>query len=121
MVVDAQLIQSCLTLCVPIECSPPGSSVHGTFQILQARILEWVASRGIFLTPGSNPRLLHLLHCRWILYLRATGEVHTWRYVNVTLLVRWLYEARLALRGSLSFAHVLQCAAPKSEFLGLSP
>ena len=38
--------QSCLTLCNPMNCSPPGSSVHG---ILQARILEWVAmpfSRG---------------------------------------------------------------------------
>ena len=37
----------------------PGSSVHG---VLQARILEWVAisfSRGIFLTEGSDPRLLH--------------------------------------------------------------
>ena len=32
--------QSCLTLCGPLDCSPPGSSVHG---ILQARILEWVA------------------------------------------------------------------------------
>ena len=32
--------QSCLTLCDPVDCSPPGSSVHG---ILQARILEWVA------------------------------------------------------------------------------
>ena len=32
--------QSCLTLCYPMNCSPPGSSVHG---ILQARILEWVA------------------------------------------------------------------------------
>ena len=32
--------QSCLTLCCPLDCSPPGSSVHG---ILQARILEWVA------------------------------------------------------------------------------
>ena len=32
--------QSCLTLCNPMGCSPPGSSVHG---ILQARILEWVA------------------------------------------------------------------------------
>ena len=40
--------QSCLTLCDPMNCSPPGSSVHG---ILQARILEWVAissSRGSF-------------------------------------------------------------------------
>ena len=30
----------CLTLCKPMDCSPPGSSVHGA---LQARILEWVA------------------------------------------------------------------------------
>ena len=34
------VIQSCLTLCNPIDCSLPGSSVH---EILQARILEWVA------------------------------------------------------------------------------
>ena len=32
--------QSCLILGDPMDCSPPGSSVHG---ILQARILEWVA------------------------------------------------------------------------------
>ena len=43
--------QSCLTLCDPVDCSPPGSSVHG---ILQAGILERVAipfSRG-----SSQPR-----------------------------------------------------------------
>ena len=34
------VIQSCLTLCDPMDCSLPGSSVHG---ILQARILEWIA------------------------------------------------------------------------------
>ena len=42
----SEVAQSCLTLCDPVDCSPPGSSVHG---ILQARILEWVAisfSRG---------------------------------------------------------------------------
>ena len=33
--------QSCLTLCDPMDGSPPGSSVHG---ISQAKILEWVAS-----------------------------------------------------------------------------
>ena len=58
--------QSCLTLCNPMNCSPPGSSIHG---ILQARILEWVGShsilQGIFLTRGLNPALLH---CRQILY-----------------------------------------------------
>ena len=36
----AKSIQSCPTLCNPMDCSLPGSSVHG---ILQARILEWVA------------------------------------------------------------------------------
>ena len=36
----AKSLQSCPTLCDPVDGSPPGSSVHG---ILQARILEWVA------------------------------------------------------------------------------
>ena len=38
--VCAQSLQSCLTLCDPMDCSPPGSSVHG---ICQARILVWAA------------------------------------------------------------------------------
>ena len=38
--VKLSLAQSCLTLCNPMDYSPPGSSVHG---ILQARILEWAA------------------------------------------------------------------------------
>ena len=43
--------QSCPTLCSPMDCSPPGSSVHG---ILQARILEWVAAP--FSRGDSPPR-----------------------------------------------------------------
>ena len=46
-----KVAQSCLTLGNPMDCSPPGSSVHG---ILQAGVLEWVAlpsSRG-----SSRPR-----------------------------------------------------------------
>ena len=37
----AKLLQSCPTLCYPMDCSPPGFSIHG---ILQARTLEWVAT-----------------------------------------------------------------------------
>ena len=51
VVVVAELLQLCLILCDPMDCSPPGSSIH---RILQARILEWVAissSRG-----SSQPR-----------------------------------------------------------------
>ena len=47
-VLRAKTFQSCLTLCSPKNCSPPGSSVQG---ILQARILEWVA----FPPPGDLP------------------------------------------------------------------
>ena len=46
MCVCTKSLQLCLTLCDPMDRSPPGSSIHG---ILQARILEWVAmssSRG---------------------------------------------------------------------------
>ena len=54
--------QACLTLCDPMDCSPPGSSVH---EISQARILEWGAnpfSRGVFPIQGLNSGLLH---CRF--------------------------------------------------------
>ena len=37
--VPVNLLQSGLTFCYPMDCGPPGSSVHG---ILQARILEWI-------------------------------------------------------------------------------
>ena len=37
---EREVAQSCLTLSDPIDCSPPGSSVHGIFQ---ARVLEWGA------------------------------------------------------------------------------
>ena len=86
-------VQSCLTLCDPMNCSPPGSSVHG---ILQARILEWVPcpsagdvpDPGIELTSPVSPALqvgsLPLSHwgslkasntCnfRWAIRIRSLG------------------------------------------------
>ena len=56
--VCAQSLQSCPTLCDPVDCTLPGLSVHG---ILQARILEWVAisfSRG-----SSQPRNQNCISC----------------------------------------------------------
>ena len=43
-----EVAQSCPTFCDPMDCSLPGSSVHGIFQ---ARVLEWVA---IFFSRGSS-------------------------------------------------------------------
>ena len=47
-------IQSCPALCDPMDCNPPGFSVH---EILQARILEWVAM--CFSRGSSNPGIEH--------------------------------------------------------------
>ena len=60
-VLCAKSLQSCQTLCDPMDCSLPGSSVHGIFL---ERTLEWVPfpSSRDFLTQGSNPHLSHLLH-----------------------------------------------------------
>ena len=38
---ESEVAQSCLTLCDPMDCSPPGSSIHGIFQ---ASVLEWGAN-----------------------------------------------------------------------------
>ena len=63
------LIFICVWFCKSMDCSLPGSSIHGIFQ---AKILEWVAShfllQGIFPTHRWNTCLLHLLPWSWILY-----------------------------------------------------
>ena len=45
---NRNVAQSCLTLCGPMDCSLPGSSVHGIFQ---ATVLEWIA---ISFSSGSS-------------------------------------------------------------------
>ena len=68
--VRAKSLQSCLTLCDPMDCSPPASSVQG---ILQARTLEWVAMPppGDLPDPAIEPASLPSLSCigRQVLYL----------------------------------------------------
>ena len=68
------VVQSCPTLCDPMDCSLSASSVHGIFQ---ARILEWVAISSS--KKSSRPRVQTLVSCiscigRQILYHWATWE-----------------------------------------------
>ena len=72
MVAVVLVAQSCPTLCNPMNCGPPGSSVHG---ILQARILEWIAipfSRG-----SSRPRDRTWVSCiaNRFFTIWATGKI----------------------------------------------
>ena len=81
----AKLLQSCLTLCNPMICSLPGSSVHG---ILQATILEWAAMP---LSRGSSwPRdQTHPLCQHWqagSLPLVPPGKSFSWSpYLKYTI------------------------------------
>ena len=72
--------QSCLTLCDPMDCSPPGSPVHGIFQV---RILEWVAisfSRGSF-----RPRYWTQVSC-------IAGKCFTIWATREALLCYWAFR-----------------------------
>ena len=57
--------QACPTLCDPLDCSPPGSSVHGDSPGKNTGVGCHALLQGIFATQGLNPSLPH---CRWILY-----------------------------------------------------
>ena len=57
--------QSCPTLCDPMYCSPPGSSVHGDSPSKNTGVDCQTLLQGIFPTQESNPGLPH---CRWVLY-----------------------------------------------------
>ena len=64
----AKLLQSCLTLCNAMDCSPPGSSVHGIFQ---ARMLEQVAEpscRGSSQSRDGTHVSMSTCLARWVLY-----------------------------------------------------
>ena len=74
--------KSCLTPCDCMDCSSPGSSIHG---ISQTRILEWVSissSRGSSWPRGWTPTSLDI-SCidRLFLYRRATRETSTFKYI----------------------------------------
>ena len=73
----AKLLQSCLNLCDPMDCSPPGSSVHGHSPGKNTGVGCHALLHGIFPTQGSNPHLLCLLHWQvGSLSLAPSGKPH---------------------------------------------
>ena len=135
---DSEVARLCLTLCDPVNCSPPGSSVHG---ILLARILEWVA---ISFSRGSSclwdrtrfsclaGRLFNL----WatLLYVRSSNfllniscissvcasilSLRSWIIFTIHLLNYFLGRLSIATSLSCSFG-VLTCSFTWNTFLCL--
>ena len=88
--------QSCPTLCNPMHCSPPGSSVHG---ILQARILEWEA------VPFSSQTRLKRLSSSSS--SNATSQLSSCHFIKSVFLVdyNWENHYKAGLMGGVALTH----------------
>ena len=83
--------RSCLTFCYPIDCSPPGSSVHGDPTGKNTGVGCHALLQGIFPIQGSNPGLPH---CRRILYqLSHQGSPVIICWISFT----WLHYLSISL------------------------
>ena len=95
------VLSSCTTLCNPMGCSPPVSSVHGIFQ---ARILEQVAIS--FSRDSSQPRERTRISCtgRQILNHCTTCEVQfaVSRYKNDFIQNGWIWSYCVIVQGTIS-------------------
>ena len=84
---ESEVAQSCLTLYDPMDCSLPGSSVHG---ILQARVLEWVA---ISFSRGSSwPRVWTRVSCivgRCFTVAKSQTKLSDWTTNNSKMKTGW--------------------------------
>ena len=79
---ESEVAQSCPTLSDPMDCSPPGSSVHGIFQ---ARVLEWVAS-----AFSENSHLEQLKIAVTFIYSVIIQTSSEFSYGTQLLLIAWL-------------------------------
>ena len=97
--------QSCPTLCNPIVCSPPGSSVLGDSPGKNTGVGYHALLQGIFLTQESN---LGLLHCRWICYCLChqlkPNNLFGWILLLNSLFYKGLMDAVFP-----DFLHILLC------------
>ena len=62
---ESEVAQLCLTLSDPMDCSPPGSSVHGIFQ---SRVVEWSAIAFSDANPTKMQRVSSL-SSEWLVYI----------------------------------------------------
>ena len=102
--------QLCPTLCHPMDCSPPGSSVHGDSPGKNTGVGCPALLQGIFPTERLNPGLPH---CGQILY----GLSHQALNQVIQLSVYWLHSGQLAL----IFKPLVWFDLPRSTILPQQP
>ena len=94
---ESEVVQSCLTLCNPVDCGPPDSSIRG---ILQTRVLEWVAIS--FSSRSSQPRDQMQVSCiaGRCFTICATREAHMYitNLINIVYLVLKLNNLKITFK-----------------------
>ena len=86
---ESEVTQSCPTLCDPMDCSLPGSSVHGVFQ---ARVLEWVAISFSRVPPRNSIYCIIQGGLNYIVYgaILITVTALSWREsLGTQVVCRW--------------------------------
>ena len=101
--VCAQSLQSCLTLCNPMDISPSGSSDHGDSPGKNTRVDCHALLQGIFPTQGLNLCLLHLLHCRWIFLHSEPLRKPCWRERMLKIEAAVLYNLILKIISNVGY------------------
>ena len=97
--------QSWPTLCDPMDCSPPGSSVRGDSPGKNTGVGCRALLQGIFPTQGAN---LGLPHCRWILYhLRHQGSIYICTHIYTHNFICIYFFIHASADGYFSCFHVL--------------
>ena len=108
----AKSLQLCLTFWDPMDCNPPGSSVHG---ILQARILEWVVisfSRG-----SSRPRDQICIPCGSCIGRQILYHCATWEAPILLLILRHLQRRAFKQHVYLEGRHLFKCQISPLDFI----
>ena len=111
---ESEITQSCLTLSDPMDCSPPGSSIHGIFR---ARVLEWGAIAFYYTTNcifKRNEKYFHSnKNCTWIFIAALFTGTKRWKQLSCPSSDEWMkggciYKEISISRIKLKFSYLLQ-------------
>ena len=113
-----EVAQLCLTLCTPMDCSLPGSSVHGIFQ---ARVMEWIAisfSRGSS-WPRNQTRVSRIVgrHFYHLSYQGSSLNI-PWHCLSLGLEWKLTFSSPVATAEFSKLANILSAALSQYHLLG---
>ena len=97
---ESEVVQWCPTLCDPMDCSPPSSSIHGIFQ---ARVLEWGAiAFSVEYYSAVKKEWNHTTyrkmdgprdyHTNWRVWNRKTNTIWCYLYIGSKIWCKWTYK-----------------------------